>query len=85
VCGKRAAFFEKYLKIIIMGLKPAENGEPEHPFPWHGAESSDAVSGSALAISNRLPRISAIWQSQIRFIPAEVDVPRAAILPPIGV
>jgi predicted RNase H-like HicB family nuclease len=36
MCGKGAAFFEKYLKIIVMGLKPAENGEPENPLPWQG-------------------------------------------------
>ena len=36
MCGKRGAFFEKYLKIIIMGLNPAENGEPEDPFRWQG-------------------------------------------------
>lgn len=36
MCGKGGAFFEKHLKIIIMGLKPAENGEPEDPFPWQG-------------------------------------------------
>jgi len=33
MCGRRGAFFEKRLKIIIMSLKPAENGEPEDPFP----------------------------------------------------
>jgi hypothetical protein len=31
MCGRRGAFFEKRLKIIMMSLKPAENGEPEDP------------------------------------------------------
>jgi hypothetical protein len=33
MCGKGGAFLEKYLKIIIMGLKPPEIGEPDDPFP----------------------------------------------------
>ena len=33
MCEKRGAFPEKSLEIMVMGLKPAENGEPEDPFP----------------------------------------------------
>jgi antitoxin HicB len=36
MCGRRGTFLEKSLKIIIMGLKPAENGELRDPFPWQG-------------------------------------------------
>ena len=36
VCGRRGAFFEKSLKIMIMGFKPVENGELEDPLPWQG-------------------------------------------------
>jgi hypothetical protein len=32
----RGAFFEKCLKIIIMGLEPTGNGEPQDLFPWQG-------------------------------------------------
>jgi len=38
---------------MVMGIKLTENGEPEDPFPWQGAESSNAAPGSALAISKR--------------------------------
>jgi len=32
-CAKgEACFFEKSLKIIVMGLKSPENGEPQDPF-----------------------------------------------------
>jgi hypothetical protein len=33
LCQTRRVLFEKSLKIIIMGFKLAENGEPEDPFP----------------------------------------------------
>lgn len=36
MCGRRGAFFKKSLKIMIMGLKPAENGAPKDWFPWLG-------------------------------------------------
>jgi hypothetical protein len=36
MCGRRGAFLEKSPKIMGMGLKPAQNGEPEDPFPWQG-------------------------------------------------
>jgi hypothetical protein len=36
LCQTRCAFLEKSLKIMILGIKPAENGEPEDPFPWQG-------------------------------------------------
>jgi hypothetical protein len=36
MCGRQGAFFVKPLKIIIMGLKPAENGAPEHSFSGRG-------------------------------------------------
>jgi hypothetical protein len=62
MCGKGGAFFEKYLKIIIMASKPAENGEPEDPFSWQGAESSHAASGCALAISKRKLFAPALFQ-----------------------
>jgi hypothetical protein len=55
MCRKGGAFLEKYLKIIIMGLKLVENGEPDDPFPWQGAESSNAAPGSALG--TRKPKL----------------------------
>ena len=46
-------FFEKSLKIMVMGLKLAEIGEPEDLFPSQGAESSSVARGSAPATSKR--------------------------------
>jgi hypothetical protein len=38
---------------MLMGIKPAENGEPEDAFPWQGAESSNVASDNALAINTQ--------------------------------
>jgi len=42
MCGNRGVFFEKYLKIIVIGLKLAENGEPKGPIPWQGCGKFDS-------------------------------------------
>jgi len=61
MCGKGGVFFEKYLKIIIMRLKRAENGEPEDPFPCQGAESSNAAPGITQTTSKRKSLIPAVF------------------------
>jgi hypothetical protein len=73
MCEKRGAFFEKSLEIIVMGLKPLENGEPEDPFPWQGCGKFERRAWQRASDQQTEIDTSAICEQ------------RDTILPPIGV